>query len=318
MDPRQLQSITVLRDVDLETLTRLAGALEERKYADGQLIFDEGVPGDSMYFLAEGAVRIEKKTDAAGTSRKTLSVLAAGDYFGEMALLEQKPRSGTAVAAGPTCLLRLRKAAFDELLGNNPQTAINVLFAMICTSSERIRRLNAAVIAYDQIGRAIGEARGLQHLLDTILQHLCLATLADWGLLLLKAQFAERLECRSLLNLPLTQAQKDMVEDARGFLAQPFRDRREHLVANIDEDEAFKSCPRLGFETVALLVEPIVLDDKLLGVVVLGARQPGHFDLNHLNLARGVARQAAQAILNARYREEDEARSRLARKFVRF
>lgn len=54
------------------------------------------------------------------------------------------------------------------------------------------------------------------------------------------------------------------------------------------------------------------------GVIVLGGRQPGQFDLNDLNLACGVARQTAQAILNARHREEEHARARHGRQFVRF
>jgi len=51
---------------------------------------------------------------------------------------------------------------------------------------------------------------------------------------------------------------------------------------------------------------------------MLGGHEPAQFDLNALNLVRGVARQASQAILNARHREEQQARSRHSRQFVRF
>jgi GAF domain-containing protein len=63
---------------------------------------------------------------------------------------------------------------------------------------------------------------------------------------------------------------------------------------------------------------PVTLEGQSLGLVVLGGGQPDQFDLNDLNLARGVARQTAQAILNARHREEEQARSRHRRQFVRF
>ena len=66
------------------------------------------------------------------------------------------------------------------------------------TSSERIRRLSAQLVVYDEVGKAIGESRDLQTLLDVILQQLSSATRADWGLFLLRSQFSERLELRGL------------------------------------------------------------------------------------------------------------------------
>ena len=136
-----------------------------------------------MYFIVKGCIRIEKRAQATGAVHKTLAVLEAGDYFGEMALLDQKPRSASAVAAGDARILRLSKAAFDEMQGKGSVAGMSVLFAMIRTSSERIRRLSAQVVVYDEVGKAIGESRDLQTLLDVILQQLSTATFADWGLL---------------------------------------------------------------------------------------------------------------------------------------
>jgi CRP-like cAMP-binding protein len=115
MNPEELKQISVLQALDSDALRRLAGALEGKNYNDGQIIFAEGDPGDSMYFLVKGCVRIEKRAQAAGVARKTLAVLEAGDYFGEMALLDQKPRSAAAVAAAGARTLRLSKAAFDQI-----------------------------------------------------------------------------------------------------------------------------------------------------------------------------------------------------------
>ena len=155
--------------------------LEEKDYADGQAVFAEGDPGDSMYFIVKGCVRIEKRAQAASAVHKTLAVLEAGDYFGEMALLDQKPRSASAVAAGGARILRLSKAAFDEMQGKGSVAGMSVLFAMIRTSSERIRRLSAQVVVYDEVGKAIGESRDLQTLLDVILQQLSSATARRLG-----------------------------------------------------------------------------------------------------------------------------------------
>jgi CRP/FNR family cyclic AMP-dependent transcriptional regulator len=318
MNPEKLKDITVLQAMDGDALARLAAVLEEREYADGQTVFSEGDPGDSMYFIAKGCVRIEKRAQAAGALHKTLTVLEAGDYFGEMALLDQKPRSASAVAAGAATILRLSKAAFDQLQTKSTVAGMSVLFAMIRTSSERIRRLSAQVVVYDEVGKAIGEARDLQTLLDVILQQLSAATFADWALLLLRSQFSDDLELRGQTNLTLTSTQREAVIKGQGFLGPALQNPGDQLVANFDGQEPFKSCARLGFETASLLLSPITVENQLLGLIMLGGNERDQFDLNALNLTRGVARQAAQAILNARHREEEQARSRHSRQFVRF
>jgi CRP/FNR family transcriptional regulator, cyclic AMP receptor protein len=318
MNPDQLKQITVLNAMDGDALARLAAAVEAKDYADGQAVFAEGDPGDSMYFIARGCVRIEKRAQAYGASHKTLAVLEAGDYFGEMALLDQKPRSASAVAAGSVSILRLSKAAFDQMQAQSSVAGMSVLFAMIRTSSERIRRLSAQVVVYDEVGKAIGESRDLQTLLDVILQQLSAATLADWGLLVLRSQFSDRLELRGEANLKLTSAQREAISHCQGFFGVALQGPEAQRVASFEEQEPFKSCARLGFESTSLLLSPITVESELLGLIVLGGNEHDQFDLNALNLARGVARQAVQAILNARHREEEQARSRHSRQFVRF
>jgi CRP-like cAMP-binding protein len=320
MNPDLLKRIAVLRAMDDAALARLAAVLQPRDFSDGQLIFREGDPGEGMDFIASGAVRIEKRTGAAGAegSTKTLAILEAGDYFGEMTLFDQQPRSASAVASGPTQTLHLSAAAFSALHGGAGHAGLSVLFAMIRTAGERIRRLNAQVVVYDEIGKAIGEAKTLEQLLDVVLRQLSLATLADWGLIVLRSQFSDRLEVRTLSHLTLSAAQREDLMAGKGFLAPALREVQGRLVADLGAEEPFKSCGRLGFETAALLSMPVAVEGQALGLITLGGRQPGQFDLNDLNLARGVARQAAQAILNARHREEEQARARHGRQFVRF
>jgi CRP/FNR family transcriptional regulator, cyclic AMP receptor protein len=318
MNPEELKHIAVLQAMGSDALARLAASLEQKDYADGQTVFAEGDPGDSMYFIARGCIRIEKRAQTTSTVHKTLAVLEAGDYFGEMALLDQKPRSASAVAAGGAAILRLSKTAFDQMQGENSVAGMSVLFAMIRTSSERIRRLSTQVVVYDEVGKAIGESRELQTLLDVILQQLSSATYADWGLLLLRSQFSDRLELRGQANLTLTTNQCEAVGNGQGFLGPVLQNPADQLVASFEDEEPFKSSARLGFETASLLLSSITVERQLLGLIVLGGNERDQFDLNALNLARGVARQAAQAILNARHREEEQARSLHSRQFVRF
>ena len=318
MNTDELRKIAVLQAMEDDALARLGQALEDRNYADGQSILTEGDPGDSMYFIVHGCVRIEKQTGAGAGAHKTLALLEAGDYFGEMALLDQKPRSAAAVALGATRILRLSKAAFDQMQGQESAAGLSVLFAMIRTSIERIRRLSSQLVVYDEVGKAIGEAPDLQTLLEVILHQLAAATLADWGLLLLGSQFSEGLELRSQFGSSLTPEQREAVAQGQGWIGLAVRELQDRLVGDFEAEEWFRACARLGFETPSLLLSPIAVEGRFLGLILLGGNERGQFDLNALNLARGVACQAAQAILNAQHREEEQARSRHARQFVRF
>jgi CRP/FNR family cyclic AMP-dependent transcriptional regulator len=316
MNPEDLKHIAVLQSIESDALARLAAALEKKEYSEGQPVFSEGDPADAMYFIQKGCIRIEKR--ASGSVQKTLAVLEAGDYFGEMALFEQKPRSASAVAAGPATIVCLSKPAFDELHKKSSAAGFNVLFAMIRTSSDRIRRLSTEVVVYDEIGKAIGESQDLQALCDVILQQLTTATLADWGLLVICSQFCDRLEIRAQVNLNLSAEQREAISNANGFLALVRQKPGDMLIDNFDDEESFKSRARLGFETASLLLAIITVGGQFLGAIALGGQERGQFGPNSLNLARGVARQAGQAILNARHREEEQARSRHSRQFVRF
>lgn len=318
MNSEELKKVALLRSIDDETLARLAAVLEAKDYVDGAPVFDEGAPGDSMYFIVNGHVRIEKRSHAADSVRKTLTVLDAGDYFGEMALLDQKPRSASALATGSVRVLRLSKSAFDDLQQTGYHAATELLFAMIRTSGDRIRRLSSQVVVYDEVGKAIGEARDLDELLNVILQQLLSATAADWGFIVLRSQFSDQLEIRCHSNLTLTPEQKEMIGRGQGFLQPALQNPEGQLLDQFGEAEPFKSCRRLGFETAALLLSPITREKNTLGLIVLGGKERAQFDLDALNLARGVSQQAAQAILHARHREEEHARSRHSRQFVRF
>jgi len=316
MNLEELKQLAVLQTLDDQTLAATAAAMQEIESADGQSIFTEGDLGDSMYFILQGCVRIEKRVQGANPPSKTLAVLEAGDYFGEMALLDRKPRSASAVAAGPARILRLSHSAFDQLQAHG-NTGLNILFAMLQTSNERILWLSKQLIVYDAVGKAIGESPSLQQLLDAVLRHLSEAVLADWGLLVLRSLFCSNLEVLSALNLPLNATQRDAITEGQGFFQLAFQEGRERLWPDFNRDLP-AGVSRLGFESPSLMWAPISVNGDVIGLIVIGSGTSAQFDLDDLNLVVGIARQTAQAILNARHREEEQARARHVRQFVRF
>ncbi len=94
------------------------------EYASNEIIFTEFEPGNEFYFIQEGRVKIVK---IINNTEKTLDVLEIGDVFGEMAILEEEPRSASAIAMDDVKVLKFHRDNFDSLLQGNPQLAYKLL-----------------------------------------------------------------------------------------------------------------------------------------------------------------------------------------------
>src|SRR4051812_44309863 len=99
---RLLKSLYLLRRIPDDQLRKLSEFLTFVEYKDGATIFQEGSPGDALYFVSSGHVRIAKRLEPANPSagHKELALLGAGHCFGEMALIEAEARSADAFAQG--------------------------------------------------------------------------------------------------------------------------------------------------------------------------------------------------------------------------
>ncbi len=90
----------------------------------GKVIFNEGDSGDQMYIIQEGNVRISKMI---GGKEHILAVLVKGDFFGEMAIVNQSARSATATAAGTVRLLAFNREGFISMIEKNARIALNII-----------------------------------------------------------------------------------------------------------------------------------------------------------------------------------------------
>jgi len=108
----------------------LDGSTEEfnRMYPKDTMVFAEGMPGTELYIIQKGSVKITKIVD---NNEVLLAVLKPGDIFGEMALLDNKPRSANAVAFEDAYLLAVNKANFERMVSTQPQivTRLTTLLA---------------------------------------------------------------------------------------------------------------------------------------------------------------------------------------------
>lgn len=109
-----------------------------RVYRAGETIFQEGEVGETMYIIQEGEVRIHKRVRDRET---TLAVLKAGDFFGEMAIIDREPRSASATAATDAKIIVLSKDIFESQIKTNPKIIMSILRKM----SERLRQADRQI-----------------------------------------------------------------------------------------------------------------------------------------------------------------------------
>jgi len=105
--------------MDLAAFSRFA-----RIFQKGEIIFSEYEPGDAFYLIQSGRVQIVK---VMGDIEKTIDVLQPSEVFGEMAILEDSPRSATAIAIDQVKVLEFNRANFEVLMMGNPQIALKLL-----------------------------------------------------------------------------------------------------------------------------------------------------------------------------------------------
>ncbi len=137
--------------------TLLKQIIEICNYQPGEVIFTEGAPGDAMYLIRAGRLAVIKGDLDAPTP---IGFRGPGEVVGEMALLEDAPRSATLVTLEPLSLLRIRRDDFRALLNHHPPVAMNIM----ATLSERLRAsdntLSANAQQSKQLSQQVVQLRG--------------------------------------------------------------------------------------------------------------------------------------------------------------
>jgi CRP-like cAMP-binding protein len=112
----KLRSVALFQGLEGSDLDRILGISESVLVEAGETVFEEGERGDHFYIIVRGEVELRKRS---GNGQKRLAVLREGQAFGEMALLNQTPRSASAHALVDTYMLSVSRAAFGQILGGD-------------------------------------------------------------------------------------------------------------------------------------------------------------------------------------------------------
>ncbi|HCF58510.1 MAG TPA: cyclic nucleotide-binding domain-containing protein [Myxococcales bacterium] len=146
MDIAILKRIPLFEGLNSTQLAKVAGITVERVCRKGEKIFAEGDAGYEFFVIVEGRVRISKHVPGIG--EEALAILEPGSYFGEMALVDDTPRSADAIAH-TDCLLRvIKRDELDGLMFTDKDIAYTLLWTFVRTLAVRLRETNDKIKAF--------------------------------------------------------------------------------------------------------------------------------------------------------------------------
>ena len=155
IQPGSLRRIKMLAEVDERLLASLLPYLEAVKVEQFGTVVSRGEHGDALFMVLEGEVRARVMIDNRET---TLSTMGVGECFGELAIVDQGPRSADVIANQPSVLIKVSEAALRKLFAEAPALAAPFMFALTRVIAQRVRILTKRYEDSIHFSRAAGIA----------------------------------------------------------------------------------------------------------------------------------------------------------------
>ncbi|HLE41216.1 MAG TPA: cyclic nucleotide-binding domain-containing protein [Nitrospirota bacterium] len=140
---KKINLFSSLTDDELEEIEKIC---VRETHAKDTIMFFEGDPGNKCYVIVKGEVRISKMIPNIG--EEALAVLKPGDYFGEMALIDNFPRSAHAIANTDMEALAISKTDLDKVLIRDREMGYKLLWVFTQTLSRRLREMNEKMAGF--------------------------------------------------------------------------------------------------------------------------------------------------------------------------
>jgi CRP-like cAMP-binding protein len=142
-DIEVLRKVPLFKNFSERMLNEFGRAFKRSSYKAGEIIFREKSPGDTLFILLTGQVVIEKGLDETGAHFKQLAILADGEFFGEMAVLEGTTRFAQARAETEVFLYEVKRPEFFRFITEHPENGIAIFTEIVQVISKRLQHTSS-------------------------------------------------------------------------------------------------------------------------------------------------------------------------------
>ena len=146
-----LSKVSFLRELTPDELDRVLSIARVVRYGKDAVLFKEGDPGAALYIVVDGSVRVSKVVP--GAKDEAVAFMERGGCFGEMALIDEFPRSADAIAQTDCRVLFFDKDVLLDLLQEDPVIARKILWAFCRTLSMRLRETTDRIVSLFTLAR---------------------------------------------------------------------------------------------------------------------------------------------------------------------
>ncbi len=306
--------------VDGERFDALKARLRERHYRPGEVILEDESDGEELFLLVDGRVKILKRTRFG--DEKLLALLHPGDFFGELELVDGRPRSAQVVAEDDCVTFSLVREDFDRLLEESHPFTLRLMQVL----SLRLRALNNNFIlelertaekTISELGKlerlieatkVLNSTLDLDKLLSLILDTALRIVEADRGTVYLIDEAKQQLWSKIFKGSEQTRIELPMGNGIAGYVGATgdvLNITDAYLDPRFNPDFDKKS----GYRTKTILCMPMRdKDDRIIGVFQLLNKRKGVFTPDDESFIEALSVHAAIAIENARLYEQERRR----------
>jgi diguanylate cyclase (GGDEF)-like protein len=132
-----LKKVSILGECTDRELQAVAGELSEQSLAEGEVLFREGDEGSEFYIVRRGTVKSVIRT--VDGNEKEVARFGPGNFFGEMSIVDDAPRSATCEAVEKSILFRMHERDFYRVMERQPRAAIKIMYKMLNTTAQRLK-----------------------------------------------------------------------------------------------------------------------------------------------------------------------------------
>jgi CRP-like cAMP-binding protein len=148
-----IKNIEPYTELELQALLKLSLYFTEKVFSINEIIFEEGQIGNSMMLITSGDVRITHQSPDG--TEEALMILKTGEVFGEMALLDEMPRSASAIAHTDVVLFEINRLDFLNFIHTDQASGVKLLFKMAQMLSSRLREADTKIKVFNNLTKWI-------------------------------------------------------------------------------------------------------------------------------------------------------------------